>query len=446
MKRANGQAVQELGRSASLRALVYSISAILCFILANGMATVLPEDIWLGATLGGLHQLEFDSSGKIQAGPQCDGGPPGTLLALTGHGFSSAPGSLTLNVVDLVVELLVVSDSVAIMTVPLLPPERYSGALYLGDRYLGTVELAVDGLDLQRRLGVEQITDLLDLLAICPGCSSNEIEHLLVLKERLLRAVLGANTEELAIIEAMLANTDILNWAALPSSQTLALFLCSPSPVCQGRMGLVSGFAHPCDDHDPCTTEQCVSEECHHTPIEGCCRYNSDCDDANLCTEDTCEANECVHTPIEGCCRWDTMCDDGNICTEDTCEANECVYTPIEGCCRWDTMCDDGNICTEDTCEANECVHTPIEGCCRWDTMCDDENICTEDTCEANECVHTPIEGCCRWDTMCDDENICTEDTCEANECVYTPIEGCCRYDSDCLPGHMCQENVCVPE
>ena len=102
-----------------------------------------------------------------------------------------------------------------------------------------------------------------------------------------------------------------------------------------------------CDDGDPCTIDECVNNQCVHTP--------KDCDDRNLCTSDQCVDGECVYTEI--------VCNDDDLCTSDQCVRGECVYEPA-------VVCDDDDVCTDDACnpETGQCEYTDngtcdYEGC-----------------------------------------------------------------------------------
>ena len=93
------------------------------------------------------------------------------------------------------------------------------------------------------------------------------------------------------------------------------------------------------------------------------------CDDHNPCTVDDCQEGQCVHEPVSG-----SQCDDGNTCTDGVCAG---VYY----------SCDDSSLCTTDACNGNGgCTHTTIN--------CDDGDSGTIDTCSAaTGCVHTPAGG-----------------------------------------------------
>ncbi len=186
----------------------------------------------------------------------------------------------------------------------------------------------------------------------------------------------------------------------------------------------------PCDDGDPCTTDDaCVEGVCGGTP-GGCdCQVDTDCAlpsayDA-ACATVACVDNLCVVTTNDG------ACDDGNACTvADTCAAGACVGAAL--------TCDDGDPCTDDACAPETgCVTTPAE----VSVACDDGDPCTDgDTCAAGACVGGPP-------LSCDDGDACTVDSCIAGFgcATNTAADGTSCEDGDaCTTGDACQAGVCV--
>ncbi len=181
-----------------------------------------------------------------------------------------------------------------------------------------------------------------------------------------------------------------------------------------------------CDDENDCTMDDCVDNECIHSPVE--------CSDNNRCTDDACDDGACEHTPV--------ICNDHNACTENACDPQTgCVYTPI--------VCNDNNACTTNACDLQTgCVYTPV--------TCNDHNACTENACNPQTgCVYTPIvcndnnacttnacdlqTGCVYTPIVCDDHVSCTRDECVQGQCVYTPGEINLTVDKtdvscDCVP------------
>ncbi len=261
-----------------------------------------------------------------------------------------------------------------------------------------------------------------------------------------------------------------------------------------------------CDDHNDCTTDECVLGDCTHDPVQpdslclypdsspggqdictplglcdadgGCqpgedfceCHENDDCltSDDNLCDgTGTCEIGEggilsCVDQPGTV-----VVCDpsEDTQCLANTCDpANGiCSPTPLE----LGTTCTDGDACTdEDQCFDGSCVGTV-------QVECDDGNDCTNNICDSDAgCLASPVvqgtpcqdgefctladkcnaEGACVPGSpkfpACDDEDICTVDTCteDGSGCLYTPIPSCCSSNVECNQegGEICTfENVC---
>ncbi len=209
-----------------------------------------------------------------------------------------------------------------------------------------------------------------------------------------------------------------------------------------------------CNDGDPCTTDDCVANQCVNDPIPGCCTTDPECNDGDPCTTDACIGNTCVNDSIIPCvCTCDAHCDDGNPCTEDQCCDGICENPPLPT----GFPCDDDDLCTaSDGCAGGLCSGAPIDcsfldddcnvGACDEQTgscltvpdnegaACDDGLNCTGgETCTIGVCGGgSPPD--------CDDLDPCTDDFCdEANQaCVHTPIPGCCQTDADCDDGLYC--------
>src|SRR5262249_55973553 len=87
----------------------------------------------------------------------------------------------------------------------------------------------------------------------------------------------------------------------------------------------------PCNDHNPCTTDEASAGETRfETPVD-CGNDGDRCDGIEYC--------DCY----QGCTVLNILadCDDGNICTDDSCD-------PETGCHHVNNAapCDDGNACT----------------------------------------------------------------------------------------------------
>lgn len=184
-----------------------------------------------------------------------------------------------------------------------------------------------------------------------------------------------------------------------------------------------------CDDANACTIDVCQENSgCSHTPyaegtpctsanacaIDARCFWGAcvdtallSCDDHNPCTSDACLSGACQNTPQSG-----KACNDGSPLTQgDTCQNGACVGTPLS--------CDDGNPCTEDRLESSgQCTNHPLSGAiCGNGGLCDPISVCLSGQCRAVQ------------DVPCDDRNPCTTDTCNPlnGACTNTPNGACAR-------------------
>ncbi len=217
---------------------------------------------------------------------------------------------------------------------------------------------------------------------------------------------------------------------------------CTTNDACSGG-ACVGGAAPNCDDANPCTDDAC-------DPAVGCVHTDNTapCDDGNACTtNDACSGGACVGGAAPNC-------DDANPCTDDACDpAVGCVYTDNTA------PCDDGDACTTvDACSGGACVGTaPLD--------CDDNNACTDDSCDPSfGCVHTnntaPCDdgdpcttadlcsaGACTGGPPldCNDANPCTDDACDsATGCTYTPNTAPCDDGDACTTNDACSASACV--
>ena len=219
--------------------------------------------------------------------------------------------------------------------------------------------------------------------------------------------------------------------------------------------------ATTCNDHNPCTLDQCVpgggefSWVCGHTPLS-----DVPCDDGNVCTaNDTCQAGVCTGTVVvctasdqchmagtcdlvKGCSNPTqpdgTSCEDGNACTTgDSCQDGTCTpgvgVTCTADQCHTAGLCDPVAGCPTPTPKANGATCDDGDGCTTGET-CQMVNStggiptnCTADNCHvAGYCVSpggcpepTPVDD----GTVCNDGDACTTgDACVAGVCVGTPV------------------------
>jgi len=203
----------------------------------------------------------------------------------------------------------------------------------------------------------------------------------------------------------------------------------------------------PCNDRNPCTTEDRCHEgvcggqpvfcapptPCHDPgfcdPVSGLCiavpkGNGASCEDGNACTSgDTCQAGVCAGQPYQ--------CSDGLLCTADSCAGDgTCRYTLVPGWCLIDGVCRPNGLPHPD----NPCLACLSDlATDAWSSRegapCQDNDPCTYgDACHQGACVGTPIG--------CDDGISCTEDSCDG--------QGGCRHFL--RPGFCLIEGVCHEE
>ncbi len=225
--------------------------------------------------------------------------------------------------------------------------------------------------------------------------------------------------------------------------------------------------AADCEDHNPCTSDDCVGGDCSNLPLED----GTDCDDGYFCTVgDHCEDGVCVSSSRDcsafadpchlGICieaedrcsafpkADNTPCEDGLYCTVgDRCLSTTC--TPLGS-----RVCDDSDFCTVDSCNEDldrcdfvldprpgeegppgddTCSNGQDDDCdgqtdlddgncyeCQVDADCDDGNDCTDDACTGDLCSNQPVAP----GTGCDDGDPCTmDDACTGDYCTGAPLD-----------------------
>ncbi len=110
------------------------------------------------------------------------------------------------------------------------------------------------------------------------------------------------------------------------------------------------GTEQDCFDNKPCTNDYCVSYQCKHSDVQGCCVAGDEvpgglCDDKNPCTWDKCVFGICrnlsadlappdANIPSTCCVKDDDCASDGNPCTTDSCNVDTglCQYIPLDKC------------------------------------------------------------------------------------------------------------------
>ena len=188
----------------------------------------------------------------------------------------------------------------------------------------------------------------------------------------------------------------------------------------------------PCDDHDPCTTDdRFAGGMCRGTPRS--------CDDGLPCTEDFCDR-------VSGRCgagmRIDTCLIDG-VCFRDgeSSPANRClVCRPARSAARWTetNVCDDGDPCTLD----DRCLDGRCEGS-RY--QCAGGGECTSSRCDGRGgCIDEIRPGYCRISGLCfRDGQRSPLDACHRCESALSTSEWSISEGSAC-PGGTCSNGVCL--
>ena len=191
--------------------------------------------------------------------------------------------------------------------------------------------------------------------------------------------------------------------------------------------------AEPCNDGNPCTTnEKCDGDACKGAAV--------DCNDGNSCTADSCDPSSgCTHKATPG------PCDDGSKCTtSDACADGTCVGLAL----NVTESCDDGDDCTIDACDANKgCTHAP-----QSNKPCEDGNICTVgDTCQSGKCVSGENTCGCNSDADCaskEDGNLCNGTMyCDTSAQPFQcKVKASTIVACDESVNNDCQTNACNPK
>ncbi|MSP91526.1 MAG: hypothetical protein EXR79_06955 [Myxococcales bacterium] len=241
--------------------------------------------------------------------------------------------------------------------------------------------------------------------------------------------------------------------------------ICPLEGTCKAGKCVANPQAQPCDDHEECTFDFCLTAGCAHSKLkdDAACTGKGSCTvgfcaagvckstmAVDSCVIETCSGGECkgicwkvgAIDPSNPCGRclpqvkqtqWTLVeagpCDDDDACTGDgMCSAGGVCATP-----PW--ACDDGNPCTEDSCGTKS-------GCAFANTQaeCDDGNSCTlADTCGGGKCSVGVV-------ALCDDGNPCTDDSCDVvSGCKQVPSSPKpCSFDSDPCTTDVCKGGACT--
>ncbi len=193
-----------------------------------------------------------------------------------------------------------------------------------------------------------------------------------------------------------------------------------------------SSLALGCDDHNPCTDDQCdPSTGCTVTNNTAPCDDSLACTTTDLCVDGACVGEgDCGCTADSDCAQDDDLCNGTTVCDLSATPAT-CVVAPDSV-----ITCETDAPCAVSTCnpQTGECESSPAED----GTSCDDATACTtEDVCTGGACAGVT--------KTCDDGNECTTDACDPGSgCLFEDngtCDGCsglsclnCFYGADCAP------------
>jgi len=190
-----------------------------------------------------------------------------------------------------------------------------------------------------------------------------------------------------------------------------------------------------CDDHNPCSSDQCISGECSYTFLN--------CDDGDACTLDECIGNSCIHTPLSFNITIEaTICDNefyfAGGALQNTSGIFTDTFTTATGCDSIQTtvltvlptyrrlirvpICQGDSIYAGGYYRKEAGVYNDSfiagNGCDSIFTTavvipnCNDFNPCTDDFCIEGLCDNLPKD--------CDDHIHCTADACTGGACFNT--------------------------
>jgi hypothetical protein len=142
-----------------------------------------------------------------------------------------------------------------------------------------------------------------------------------------------------------------------------------------------------CDDHIPCTRDECIAGTCIAEADSSRC-------DTTECSMATCapgrpgtDAKGCTRVPVD---EGDPCTSDGVPCTDDVCRAGTCAHEHV------DTRCTPADTCGTAVCfpelataDAAGCVPgtpSPDGGECS-----EDGDACTDDACKGGTCDHANV-------------------------------------------------------
>ncbi|NUN12158.1 MAG: hypothetical protein HUU55_00825 [Myxococcales bacterium] len=204
--------------------------------------------------------------------------------------------------------------------------------------------------------------------------------------------VLGGMSTCAVVEECLTAECDpLLGCLAVPTSGACSDGnACTTGDSCKNGQ-CRSGVAVVCLDGNLCTSDSCDPQTgCQFLPQTG------PCDDFDPCTtQDQCQNGSCVGNGL-------FECEDNNSCTDDLCvKLVGCQHLPNKKPCDDGSLCSINDICIEGSCAGGGAV------------ICNDNNPCTSDACVAQTgCVYSPNALSCNDNDACTGNDVCSGGVC----------------------------------
>ncbi len=197
-----------------------------------------------------------------------------------------------------------------------------------------------------------------------------------------------------------------------------------------------------CDDHDPCTVDEKVGDECQNTP--------KDCSDAYECTEDLCDATngQCSNEPKTGTCLIGGVCyasqdnnpeDSCSFCNPDLDPRNWSAALNGQTCDTGDDLPCTTGICLAGVCETRvKTTHCLIDGSCYEVGEAKPDSECETCSSESREEWSAKEDG-----SACGDGNQCVQGDCL--DCF--DLEGCADVANELECAKIqCEDNACITD
>ncbi|MCS6901188.1 MAG: lamin tail domain-containing protein [Myxococcales bacterium] len=153
------------------------------------------------------------------------------------------------------------------------------------------------------------------------------------------------------------------------------------------------------------------------------CNGPLDCNDHNPCTKDDCKTGVCTHTVDDALLPMQI----GGNCKAEVCSSGK----PTEQNDDTDLPSDDGEPCTVETCKNGVPGKTLLnEGAC---SLGGKQGYCKAGACQVD----------CSTPNDCEDSNPCTTNTCTNGKCVFVPLANGVPTPGASDPEGDCKKQVC---